>query len=478
MSVRVRFAPSPTGFLHLGGARTALFNWLFARKHKGKFILRVEDTDQTRSTKEAVKAIFHGLEWLGLDWDEGPAVGGDSGPYFQTERLEIYKKFSDQLLKAGKAYFCFCSKDELEQKRKQSALRHEAPRYDGKCRKLPAEEIEKLKKSGKPCAIRFLLPAGEKTIVEDIIRKEIEFENDLLDDFIIVKSDGFPTYNFACVIDDHLMEITHAIRGDDHLSNTPRQVLLYQAFGWQPPKFAHIPMILGSDKTRLSKRHGAMSVVAYRDLGYLPEAIFNYLARLGWGYKDQEIFSRDELIEKFSLNGVTKNPATFDLEKLNWLNGHYIRSSLLERIVDLCLPFIEKAYKFSDLKYITRVVKLFTDRLKLISEIIPLTVYFFKDDFEFDENAVNKHLKKPETPEILKKLKERLEKVDPFVKGNIEKVFKGLASETNVKLGVVIHPCRVSLTGTAQSPPMYDVVEVIGKERVLKRLEDAIKKFA
>ncbi|MGB9613702.1 MAG: glutamate--tRNA ligase, partial [Candidatus Margulisiibacteriota bacterium] len=307
--VRVRFAPSPTGALHIGGARTALFNWLFARNQKGKFILRIEDTDRSRSTLEAEQAIFDGLEWLGIDWDEGPRVGGSFGPYFQTERKEIYQKYAQQLLAEGKAYFCFCTPEELEQKRKEAEARKEAPRYDGHCRKLSEAEIKKKLESGIPKVIRFLLPPIGETKVEDLIRGKVVFKNELLDDFVLLKSDGYPTYNFACVIDDHLMEITHVIRGDDHLSNTPRQILLYQAFGWELPKFAHIPMILGKDRTRLSKRHGATSVIAYRDQGYLPEAVINYIAKLGWGYKDQEIFSREELIEKFSLEGVNKNPA-------------------------------------------------------------------------------------------------------------------------------------------------------------------------
>lgn len=470
MSVRVRFAPSPTGALHLGGGRTALFNWLFVRHNKGKFILRIEDTDRTRSTREAVKAIFDGMEWLGMDWDEGPRVGGNFGPYLQTERLEIYKKYAEQLLKEDKAYCCFCTAEELAKKRKEAQARKEAPRYDNKCRKISQEEINKLKSSGAPYVIRFKMPAGGNTIVEDLIRGKVEFQNDVLDDFVIMKSDGFPTYNFAAVIDDHLMEITHVIRGDDHLSNTPRQILLYQAFGWKPPEFAHIPMILGADKARLSKRHGATSVIDYSTLGYLPEAMLNYLARLGWGYKDQEIFSRQELIEKFNLGGVSKNPAIFDIDKLNWLNGQYIRSALPERVVDLCEPLLIDAYGNHDIAYITRVVTLFLDRIKVIPDIVPLTAYFFKDDYEFDPEVVKKYLKKDETPKILKELKERLGKMEPFTKSEIEKVFKGLAGDLNVKLGIVIHPCRAMLTGRKESPGMYDVVEVLGKEKALKRL--------
>jgi glutamyl-tRNA synthetase len=474
MSVRVRFAPSPTGALHIGGARTALFNWLFARNQGGIFILRIEDTDRERSTLEANRAIFHGLEWLGLDWDEGPNVGGFFGPYFQTERLQIHKKCAEQLLKEGKAYYCFCTPEELEKKRKEAAARKEAPRYDGKCRKLPEAEIQKLVESGKPKVIRFTLPPIGETVVEDLIRGKVVFKNELLDDFVILKSDGFPTYNFACVIDDHLMEITHVIRGDDHLSNTPRQILLYQAFGWDLPKFAHIPMILGKDKARLSKRHGATSVIAYSDLGYLPEAMLNYIARLGWGHGDQEIFSREELIEKFSLEGVTKNPAVFDPEKLNWLNGKYIRKILPERLVDLCEPLLIEAYGTHDIQYIKKVVLAFHDRLVLIPDIVPLSKYFFVDDFEYDPKGIEKYFKPANSKRILTTLKEKLAKVKSFTKENIEPIFKGLAKEMNVKLGVIIHPCRLALTGRIQSPPMYDVVEILGKKKAKERLARAI----
>ena len=468
--VRVRFAPSPTGALHIGGARTALFNWLFARNQKGKFILRIEDTDRSRSTLEAEQAIFAGLEWLGIDWDEGPRVGGSFGPYFQTERKEIYQKYAQQLLAEGKAYFCFCTPEELEQKRKEAEARKEAPRYDGHCRKLSEAEIKKKLESGIPKVIRFLLPPIGETKVEDLIRGKVVFKNELLDDFVLLKSDGYPTYNFACVIDDHLMEITHVIRGDDHLSNTPRQILLYQAFGWELPKFAHIPMILGKDRTRLSKRHGATSVIAYRDQGYLPEAVINYIAKLGWGYKDQEIFSREELIEKFSLEGVNKNPAIFDLEKLNWLNGQYIRKILPERLVDLCEPLVLATYGPQDFAYLTKVVMSLKDRLVTIPDIIPLSYYFFKDDFTYDPQGVEKYFKTLHAQKIIATLKERLTKVEPFTRDNIELVFKQLAAEMKVKLGEVIHPCRLALTGRVESPPMYEVVEILGKEKVLQRL--------
>ncbi|MEA3494298.1 MAG: glutamate--tRNA ligase, partial [Candidatus Margulisiibacteriota bacterium] len=456
------------------GARTALFNWLFARHNGGKFILRIEDTDRERSTLKANQAIFHGLEWLGLDWDEGPNVSGNYGPYFQTERLAIHQKYAKQLVDGGKAYHCFCTPEELEKKRKEAAARKEAPRYDGACRKLSEEQIKKHLESGRKGVVRFRLPTAGDTIVEDMIRGKVKFQNDLLDDFVILKSDGFPTYNFACVLDDHLMEISHVIRGDDHLSNTPRQILLYQAFGWKLPQFAHIPMILGKDKARLSKRHGATSVIDYSGMGYLPEAMLNYIARLGWGHGDEEIFSREKLIEMFTLEGVGKTPAIFDTDKLNWLNGKYIRNILPDRLVDLCEPPLIDAYGTHDIEYIKKVVSAIHDRLVLIPDIIPLSKYFFVDDFEYDPKGIEKHFKTEHAKKILESLKERLPKVDPYVKANIEPVFKGLAEEMGVKLGVVIHPCRLALTGTLQSPGMYDVVEVLGKEKVEERLQKAL----
>lgn len=475
--IRVRFAPSPTGALHIGGARTALFNWLYARNQGGKFILRIEDTDRERSTLEANRAIFQGLEWLGLDWDEGPNVDGDYGPYFQTERLSIHQEHAQKLLDQGKAYYCFCSPEELEKKRKEAAARKEAPRYDSCCRKLSPDEIKKLLESNKPKVIRFMLPPAGETIVDDKIRGKVVFRNDLLDDFVILKSDGFPTYNFACVVDDRLMEISHVIRGDDHLSNTPRQILLYQAFGWKPPKFAHLPMILGKDKARLSKRHGATSVIKYSDLGYLPEAMLNYIARLGWGHGDDEIFSREELIQKFSLKGVGKTSAVFDTDKLNWLNGKYIRKILPERLVDLCEPLLIEAYDNHDFEYIKKVVLALHDRLVLITDVVPLSKFFFSDDFEYDPKAVEKHFKTANARKILESLKDRLAKVKTFKKDKIEPVFKGLAKEMDLKLGMIIHPCRLALTGTLQSPPMYDVVEILGKKKVEERLAKVIQQF-
>ncbi|MDI6731019.1 MAG: glutamate--tRNA ligase [Candidatus Margulisbacteria bacterium] len=475
MPIRVRFAPSPTGALHIGGARTALYSWLYARSQGGVFILRIEDTDRERSTVDSTHSILRGMEWLGLDWDEGPNIGGNYGPYYQTERLHIYKEFAEQLIKEGKAYSCFCTPEELEKKRKDAAARKEAPKYDNSCRKLSEAEIKSKLEGGISKVIRFMLPPIGETIVHDLIRGDVVFQNEVLDDFVILKSDGFPTYNFACAIDDHLMEISHVIRGDDHLSNTPRQILLFQAFGWKIPKFAHLPMILGKDKTRLSKRHGATSVIDYQAMGYLPEAVLNYIVKLGWGHGDQEIFSRQELIDKFTLKGISKNPAVFDFDKLNWLNGKYIRSILPERLVDLCEPLLIDAYGNHDINYIRKVVLAFHDRLTLIPDIVPLSRYFFTDEFEFDQAAIEKYFKSAENIQLLAILKKQLAELEPFDHSSIEAVFKGLAQELGKKLGEIIHPARLALTGTLQSPPMYDVVEILGKEKVVQRIGKAIK---
>ncbi len=471
--VRVRFAPSPTGYLHVGGARTALYNWLFARKHNGIFILRIEDTDQVRSTDEATQAILDGMKWLGMNWDEGP--------FFQKERLNIYNEHVNKLLEQGLAYKCYCSPQELSEMRRLQEVNKQAPKYDGRCREKATDHRPQAA-DGQQFVVRFKAPQEGVTIVEDMIHGPVKFENSLLDDFVIVKSDGFPTYNFAAVIDDHLMGMTHIIRGDDHLSNTPRQVMIYKALQFDLPEFAHIPMILGKDKARLSKRHGATSVIDYKDMGYLPEAMVNYLSRLGWGYKDQEIFSLQELFEFFDIEKVSKTPAVFDMDKLNWLNGQYIRKMNAEDLLVSTRPFLEKAYtEFALLEKTlegrTKINKILTalqERLKTINEVVELSEFFFKDEFPFVQEAVDKHLKEAGAKEILIGLKDALTNVDPFTKENIEIAFRDLAQTMGIKAGKVIHPARVALTGRSDSPPMFDTVEIIGKERSLDRIEKAI----
>lgn len=464
-NVRVRFAPSPTGALHIGGVRTALFNWLFARHHKGKFILRIEDTDQTRSTDESIKIILDGMKWLGLDWDEGP--------FRQTERMDIYRSHVDKLLNEGKAYYCYCTPEELEIRRKAALAAGKAPKYDRKCRSLSAPV------PGRTPAVRFLSSDEGQTIVRDLIRGAVTFENQQLDDLIILRSDGLPTYNFAVVVDDVTMNISHVIRGDDHLNNTPRQIQLYQALGYEPPEFAHLPMILGSDKTKLSKRHGATAVTEYIDLGYLPEALVNYLARLGWSHGDQEIFSRQELSDKFSLESVGKAPSVFNPEKLLWLNHHYIQQADLGRLAGLLLHLLRNEGilaegKEPDMEWLKKLVKILTERSHTLVEMKNAAIPFIKDEISLDEKAKAKHLTRDAAP-LLAEVRDRMKSVEPFTHAEVEKVFNALVAEKGVKLGKVAQPVRVALTGGTVSPGIFEVIEVMGKDRTIKRIDSALK---
>ncbi len=461
-NVRVRFAPSPTGALHIGGVRTALFNWLFARHHGGTFILRIEDTDQTRSTDESIKVILDGMKWVGLDWDEGP--------FRQTERMPVYQEHIDQLLKAGKAYRCYCTPEELEVRRKKAMAAGKPPKYDRKCRSLTAPI------PGRAAAVRFVSPDEGQTIVRDMIRGVVTFENQQLDDLIIQRSDGLPTYNFAVVVDDVTMKISHVIRGDDHLNNTPRQIQLYQAFGYEPPQFAHLPMILGSDKTKLSKRHGATAVTEYIDLGYLPEALVNYLSRLGWSSGDQEIFTPRELIEKFTLDNVGKAPSVFNAEKLLWLNHHYIQQANPGRLAALLLDLLKKDGVLKsdpDGAWFKKLVAILMERSHTLVEMKTGAIPFLTDEIIMDEKARTKHLT-PDVAPLLTELAGRLRTIDPFTHDELEKVFNAIITEKAIKLGKLAQPVRVALTGGTVSPGIYEVIEVMGKDKTLKRIEAAI----
>ncbi len=463
MKIRTRFAPSPTGHLHIGGARTALFNWLFARKNQGTFLLRIEDTDVERSTMESVQGILDGLKWLGLIWDEGP--------YYQSQRLELYQQHVQQLLQAGKAYRCYCTPEELEAKRKQALQEGKPLRYDGKCRELKEEPV------GKPFAVRFKAPQTGRILIQDLIRGPITYEVAELDDLIIQRSDGMPTYNFCVVVDDVTMEITHVIRGDDHLNNTPRQILLYEAFGYPRPQFAHVPMILGPDKTRLSKRHGATSVLAYREMGYLPQALVNYLVRLGWSYGDQEIFSVPELIEKFSLENVGKAPAVFNPEKLLWLNHHYIKTTEPAELAKLLIPFLEKkGFKVEEGLWLTRVVQTLQERSKTLVEMADRAEFYFQEMITYQEKVVQKFFKK-ETVEVLQELIQDLEQLESFEEKELEKIFRNLIDRKGLKLADIAQPVRIALTGGTASPGLFEIMAILGKERVLKRIKQAIEFF-
>jgi glutamyl-tRNA synthetase len=455
-----------------------LFNWLYARHHGGIFVLRIEDTDLERSTEESVNAILEGLEWLGLTWDEGPGCGGDFGPYFQSERLEIYQEYVQRLLDEGKAYHCYCTPEELQARREQALAEGRDPKYDRRCANLTEEEKRALQAEGRQSVIRFLSNDVGTTEVNDLIRGQIIFENGMLDDFVIQKSDGMPTYNFAVVIDDHLMKITHVIRGDDHISNTPRQIQVYQALGFPVPEFAHLPMILGNDKTRLSKRHGATSVTEYRDQGFLPKAMVNYLALLGWSYSATDtLFTPEELIEKFTLDRVSRNPAVFDMKKLEWMNGVYLRELDPEELTDLVLPRLQQEGLLPesiDTPVRERVKKIavsLQSRIRTLGEFVPSSRYFFEDDIEYDPAAVDKILVRDYVPGMFAMLVEKLMQVEPFTEANIEQVFLEVQENVGRKLGDVIQPVRVAVTGTRVSPGMYEVLAALGRPRTLERLK-------
>ena len=483
-NIRVRFAPSPTGFLHIGGARTALFNWLFARKMKGTFILRIEDTDELRSTDESTQAIFNAMNWLGLDWDEGPFQNGTEkgphGPYFQSVRATtgIYKKYADQLMAEGKAYHCYCTPEELEAERKRAQLEKRPPKYDGHCRHLTEAQKREYETQGRKPVVRFRMPDEGTTSWNDLIRGEVKFENKLLYDFIMVKASGYPTYNFACVIDDHLMEMSHIIRGDDHISNTPLQVLLYKTLGWNLPEIAHLSMIHGPDGTKLSKRHAATSVQEYQTAGYLPEAVKNYLALLGWSTPDsQQIFKSGELVEKFNLESCQKNPAMFDPVKLQWLNGEYIRQLTQEQLYEQALPFLKAAgvgIGPDDAKQLLRVVALEQEKYKLLGDIPALVDFFFKDELVFDAESVEKVLKKPGAKKIVSDLRERCLKLPEFNDVALEKEARAYAAENGMKAGQVFHPLRVSASGRTQGPTLFKMLEYLGREKVAKNMERAL----
>jgi glutamyl-tRNA synthetase len=469
--IRVRFAPSPTGFLHVGGARTALYNWLFARHAGGTFLLRIEDTDAERSTEASFGAILDGLRWLGLDWDEGPEVGGPAGPYRQAERLSRYRQAAERLLVEGKAYRCYCSPEELELRRKAAMAAGRSPKYDGRCRAAPPRD-------GVAPAVRLRNDATGQIRVRDLVHGEVAFEASDLDDLIVVRSDEFPTYNFACVVDDAAMGITHVIRGDDHLSNTPRQILIYRALGLPEPIFAHIPMILGADKTRLSKRHGATAITAYRDLGFLPEAMVNYLARLGWSHGDQEIFSREELIRYFTLESVGKVSAVFDVGKLTWLNGQYLKAAPGAGLVAemrahwLRAGVPPEALAARDEAWLARVIEVFRERAKTLAELAHSSRFLFMDEIEIEAEAAAKHLTPASRPH-LEALLARLDAETRFEPEALEAMYRGLAAARGLKLVELAQPTRVALCGKTVSPPIFPIMALMGKAPVLSRLARA-----
>lgn len=464
--VRVRFAPSPTGYLHIGGVRTALFNWLFARRHQGTFILRIEDTDQERSTDEAIQAILDGMRWVGLDWDEGP--------FRQSARMDLYRRHATQLFEQGKAYWCICTPDELETRRKEALAKGLTQKYDGRCR------AKGITKPAGEAALRFKQPQEGETVIDDLAKGKVVFDNTVLDDLIILRSNGYPTYNFSVVVDDALMGITHVIRGDDHLTNTPRQIPIFQALGFAVPKFGHLSMILGSDKARLSKRHGATSVLAYRDMGYLPEAVVNYLVRLGWSHGDQELFTRQELIEKFDFKHVQSSSAVFNQEKMLWVNEQYIKQSEPGHVAGLLLPFLEQAglqeaAKTVSPDWLAKLVVMVRERTKTLVEMVTWVTPYFGQDVAMDEAAAKKFLTPAMAP-ALAKLVARFEAEPAFHKEQWETIFKQVVEEQGMKMGQLAQPVRVALTGRTASPGLFEVMEVLGRDRTLIRLKKGIER--
>ena len=460
MTIRTRFAPSPTGYLHVGGARTALFSWLYARKHGGRFVLRIEDTDLERSTAESVQAILDGMSWLGLDYDEGP--------FYQTQRFDRYKEIIQQLMEQGDAYYCYCSKDELEEMREKQRANKEKPRYDGRCRHLTAP------KPGIDPVIRFKNPTSGSVVVKDMIRGDVEFKNAELDDLIIARPDGTPTYNLTVVVDDMDMQMTHVIRGDDHLNNSPRQINIFNALGAEPPKFAHVPMILGDDGARLSKRHGAVGVMSYRDQGYLPEALLNYLVRLGWSHGDQEVFSIQEMIEFFDIEDVNRAASSFNTEKLLWLNQQYIKNSPASHIAQhLAWHMEQRSVDLSAGPTLEQIAVLYQERAKTLVEMADSSIFFYEKVSSYDEKAAKKNLNQTSLP-LLQDMKTRLSQITDWLAEPIHTEIKVCAEKHEVGMGKVAQPIRVAITGNTVSPSLDMTLELLGRERTLEAIGLAI----
>ena len=458
-NIVTRFPPSPTGYLHIGGARTALFNWLFTRQKGGKFVLRIEDTDKARSSDETTKAIIESMEWLGLDWDEGP--------YFQSQRYDIHNVFIERLLSTGQAYHCHCSPDELERGRKAAMAKGLKPKYDGKCRDLglgPAPGS----------VVRLKTPKTGITQFNDLVKGRIRFDNEELDDLILRRSDGSPTYHMAVVADDISLGITYVIRGDDHVNNTPRQILIYKALGEPIPQYAHVPMILAPDKTRLSKRHGAVSVLAYRDMGYLPHALLNSLARLGWSYGDQEKFTKEELVEKFSLKNVGKSAGVFNADKLLDLNAWYIRNSSDDFLARELIPFLQQfGLKGLEQQKIKEAVATLKPRSKTLLDMAEGALFYFQEEITYDKKADDKFLKS-DILGLLEDIRDRLEKASEFNQAGLEKIFVAFLEDNEIKLKKVAQPLRVALTGKTASPGIFEVMEILGRKKVVERLAKVI----
>ncbi|MGC9081011.1 glutamate--tRNA ligase [Sulfurihydrogenibium sp.] len=475
---RVRFAPSPTGYLHLGNARTALFNYLFAKHEGATFILRIEDTDLERSKKEYEEMLIQDLKWMGLEWDEGPDKGGPYGPYRQSERLDIYHQYAKKLLETGHAYFCYCTEEELEKEREKAIAEGKPYRYSGKCRNLTQQEREELEAKGLKPVIRFKVP--DKTVVfEDIIRGHVEIDTKEFGDFVIVRQDGMPVYNFVVVIDDALMKITHVIRGEDHLSNTPKQIVIYEALGFDIPQFAHLPIILGEDRTKLSKRHGAVSVRALKDDGFLSEAVFNYLSLLGWHPKDErEVIPKEEIIRQFRIEDVNKSPAIFDRTKLRWMNGVYIREILdLDELTKRAVEFFEGFGYKADFEYYKKVMSAIRDSIETLMDIKDRAKVFFVDEFPFTEEIVSEVKSDPNFYKVVEIFYEKIKDLNSITKEDFKNITKEIQKEYGFKGKGLFHPLRIALTGEFSGVGLDLLVEVIGIDKVKFRIKRFLEYF-
>jgi glutamyl-tRNA synthetase len=478
--IRVRFAPSPTGYLHIGGARTALFNWLYARRHGGRFVLRIEDTDTERSSWEMVSGIVDGLRWLGLDWDEGPDIGGPHAPYFQSQRVDTYRALAERLVAEGQAYYCYCSTEALQQKRQAAEAAGGGWIYDRTCCTLPTDVVAAHEEAGAPRAIRFKVPPG-RTSFGDLVHGPIAFDNANIEDFVVLRSDRQPTYHLSVVADDVEMAITHVVRGDDHISNTPKHVLLYQAFAARPPHFAHVPLILGPDRKRLSKRHGATSVMEYQRLGYLPEAMVNFLSLLGWSPgNDRELFRRDELIAAFTLEGISGGNAVFNPEKLDWFNQQHIMQLPVEELASRTTDVLRSAGLWTDdleatrRQWLHRAIELVRPRGEKLTQFVEELRPFLEETVTYDATAVGKHLSSSPVRDVLAELPAVFASIQPFSSENLEPALRSLADSHGIKAAALIHATRVAVTGRAVSPGLFDVLQLLGPDRVSARIHSAL----
>jgi glutamyl-tRNA synthetase len=482
--IRVRFAPSPTGLPHVGGIRTAMFNWLLARHTGGQFILRIEDTDVTRRVEGAVEYIMEGLKWLGLDWDEGPDVGGDYGPYYQSQRLHLYREAAERLLSQGDAYYCYCSPERLDEMRRAQMARKQPPGYDRHCRELTEAERREKEAAGIIPVVRFKVPVEGQICFSDVIYGDVSFENSTLDDFVMLKSDGYPTYHLASVVDDHAMEISHVIRGEEWISSTPRHLMIYKALGYTPPFYLHHPLIIGPDRAKLSKRHGDVSILEFRDKGYLPETMFNFIALIGWSLDDKtELMTRQELIDNFTVERIGKTQAVFNREKLEWMNGVYIRELSIEEFTERALPFLKKGLPAEvsrplDTGYVRRIMPLVQERAKTLAEVAELADFFFVDELEYEaEMLIGKKMTAEATVRALEESWQRLQALPSFDEVSLENLLRPLAVELEMKTGQLFGALRNAVTGRTATPPLFQTMAVLGRERCLNRIGTALQKL-